>query len=703
MRLLDWLCTIHRRIRTKRCRRLRPNRRVAECLESRALPSAVTFTGNNSAAGVLCIELSEATGSSVAVASTVVASASGSVEVLRVSINGSQVSIRQSDSLAVLSNVPVALVGRIVVSGDNNANTIDLVGLTSGFGIQQAAAVGTTRPMPTTDVEARNLSVASFYGVIVRSFGGGDRITGSLFNDFLDVGAGQDTVLAQAGDDAINGGDGNDILVGSLGDDRLDGGAGQDVLVGGWGADLLDGGADDDLLIGATLDFDGSFLAGLQDVRDHWLAAAVNPEVRRQTIAPWSTTVLGVDDNGDGLLDRGSGNRPLGINTTSTRFVVPQSMAEAFNPANYGTDLPSGTNFLASIDGETVRVVSRLMTSDSDTEVLVVERIARTAATSHAAGLPLVVQPIAGQSPLRANALWTDAIGTDVDQTAFDDFAANTLIGGTGNDFFFVSDELRSFNATHGDPRLGADDVITDLGTGDVRYRAVNTDPDSHRLALPNDGTAEPGFGETLAALKGTVTRLGGDAGTPVTTAHRIGETGDERHVWGGVVRTAYVTNPSFNVTSDLVHLGSFPAINGGANELGQTRFDYLLNRAEPANSAAAVTPITADIPSRNWRWSQNPAEPNVEYGFVSGVGPSGQFSGVQKYRYLTTGDADNASGLQQLYQHPSQTLVFTSFDPIQVGGLIFTSKSTLFFNAENGHNYMLLAGNPRRADRPTE
>ena len=98
-----------------------------------------------------------------------------------------------------------------------------------------------------------------------------------------------------------------------------------------------------------------------------------------------------------------------------------------------------------------------------------------------------------------------------------------------------------------------------------------------------------------------------------------------------------------------------------------------------------------------------NPAEPNVEYQFVSGVGPSGLYSGVQKVQFVNAEDSNSSSGIAQLYEHSSQTLVFTTFDPIRAGGLIWVSKATLFFNPETGHNVMLLAGNPRRADQPTE
>ena len=114
MRILDWLWSVPWRVRSSRLRRndrhQRHRQRVVELLESRALPSAVTFTGDAHSAGVLWINLSEPAASSIAVSSTVIASASGPVDVVRVWINGSQAVVRQSNSQATLNNLHAKLV-----------------------------------------------------------------------------------------------------------------------------------------------------------------------------------------------------------------------------------------------------------------------------------------------------------------------------------------------------------------------------------------------------------------------------------------------------------------------------------------------------------------------------------------------------------------------------------------------------------------
>ncbi len=702
MRLLDWLREISQRIRASRYRR-KSHRRPSlalELLESRSLPSAVSFTGDLQTPGVLLIELTESSASTLTVGSQAVSSSGASFDVVRVTINGSASVIRQDSSQQILTNLPAALVSRIVVVGDQRANVVDLTGVSSRFGLQQAAASGNDRSVPATLDDAKSLAVSSYFGVIVNTQAGDDRVVGSPFHDWIDtgdgddgvtVGDGNDDVMSRAGDDTVvggvgldrlDGGDGDDLMLGGLGDDTLLGGAGADVLVGGYGRDVIDGGAGNDLMIGATVDFDAGLMAGLNDVRDRWLAPAANGEVRRQSIAPTRAIVLN------------------DLSTATNRFVIPTSIAEAFDRAAYGDELPSGADFFARIDNEVVRVVSRIETSDPDSEMISVVRQSGHA-TAHEANSQWIVQA-GSQSPLRGTALWTSPVNSDIGQTVFEDFVSNTLTGGGGDDWFFVSDELLSFTDTTGDPQLGGDDVLTDLTTDDARYKAVQLVPDERRPSVPADPAADPDWDEWVSAMRGTITRLGGDPGTEVLAANRLGDPATDPHVWGGLVRAPYVTTPSFNVTSDLVHLVNFSSTLGGPNESGQTNWNLLLDANELTDPSASITPTSVTIPSRNWRWSLNPAEPNIEYGFVSGVGPSGEFSGVKKYRYLTSADSvSDASGIQQVYQHASQTLVFTSFDPLQVGGLIFTSKTTLFFNPENGHNYTLLLGNPRDASQP--
>ena len=75
-------------------------------------------------------------------------------------------------------------------------------------------------------------------------------------------------------------------------------------------------------------------------------------------------------------------------------------------------------------------------------------------------------------------------------------------------------------------------------------------------------------------------------------TANRLGDAADQPHLWGGLVRSPYVTTPSFNVTSDVIHLVNFVSPLGGPNEAGQTNWNLLLDANQLNDSASGITPI---------------------------------------------------------------------------------------------------------------
>lgn len=79
-----------------------------------------------------------------------------------------------------------------------------------------------------------------------------DLIIGTDRGDFIDAGAGDDTILAVSGNDLVVGGDGDDTICAGAGNDAIFGGAGHDVIDGGDGGDVLDGGAGSDTLIGGS-------------------------------------------------------------------------------------------------------------------------------------------------------------------------------------------------------------------------------------------------------------------------------------------------------------------------------------------------------------------------------------------------------------------------------------------------------------------
>ncbi|WP_343653869.1 calcium-binding protein [Herbaspirillum sp.] len=96
---------------------------------------------------------------------------------------------------------------------------------------------------------------------------GDDSLYGGLGNDYLDGGDHNDLIFGDAGNDTLFGSSGEDGLDGGAGDDSVDGGAGIDNIFGGVGNDTLWGGSGNDILVGFTPSNDSkqSLLAGETD------------------------------------------------------------------------------------------------------------------------------------------------------------------------------------------------------------------------------------------------------------------------------------------------------------------------------------------------------------------------------------------------------------------------------------------------------
>jgi Ca2+-binding RTX toxin-like protein len=76
---------------------------------------------------------------------------------------------------------------------------------------------------------------------------------GTVHNDVIHDGAGNDFLYGNNGNDIIYSSLGNDILDGGNGKDQLFGGAGNDTLIGGNGSDTITAGSGNDLLIGGRV------------------------------------------------------------------------------------------------------------------------------------------------------------------------------------------------------------------------------------------------------------------------------------------------------------------------------------------------------------------------------------------------------------------------------------------------------------------
>ena len=162
-----------------------------------------------------------------------------------------------------LSTVTASSVTKIIVNGGDDANLIDLSGVTGSIFNNPAlrlvvnAGNGADTLLGSSDL-ADSLNGGDGDDSIVGNGGndtllggnGNDSIAGGLGNDSIDAGDGRDTVDGNAGDDTILAGNGQDSVDGSAGNDSISGDDGADTLNGGNGNDTLNGMAGTDSIDG---------------------------------------------------------------------------------------------------------------------------------------------------------------------------------------------------------------------------------------------------------------------------------------------------------------------------------------------------------------------------------------------------------------------------------------------------------------------
>jgi Ca2+-binding RTX toxin-like protein len=165
--------------------------------------------------------------------------------------------------LSSTGTILAANVRSLVILGGDEANTIDLNGVTAS-------------------------AFSSLTSIQVDGANGHDTIIGSPdFADSLTGGHGHDTILGQGGNDTIVGGDGNDSIDGGSGEDSLRGGDGHDLIQGGLGNDRVESGDGNDTVAGGDGD-DFVFAGNGQD--------SLNGNLGNDTL------------NGDGGVDTVSGD-----------------------------------------------------------------------------------------------------------------------------------------------------------------------------------------------------------------------------------------------------------------------------------------------------------------------------------------------------------------------------------------------------------
>ncbi len=174
---------------------------------------------------------------------------------------------------------------------------------------------------------------------------GEDELQGGAGNDTLDGGVGKDLLFGGTGDDQLHGGADNDELQGNEGNDALYGGTGDDRLFGQLGNDLLYGGEGDDILVGCSGDNEArqSLAAGETDV--DWLyGGAGNDRL--------------IGRVGDDYLDGGAGADMMEGGQGDDLFVVNSVNDVVLELANEGYDtVLSSVSYLLNANVEELRLI----------------------------------------------------------------------------------------------------------------------------------------------------------------------------------------------------------------------------------------------------------------------------------------------------------------------------------------------------------
>ena len=503
----------------------------------------------------------------------------------------------------------------------------------------------------------------------------------------------------------INGLDGNDTLLGGLAADRIDGGNGNDRITGGAGANTLFGGDGVDRVVetsnAALFSVSNSAVVGTQTERIYSFeqaeltggASANAISVASNFTGPvtlnggaGNDTLLGNqfgdvlngdagNDSlngglGDDTLNGGDGNDTLlgqvgndSLDGGAGADIGLGGFGDDMVLGGAGRDLLIGGYGADSVGGGDDDDVVLGGSTKYDGNVAGLAQILTTWSGSAAHATRV------GQLQSTSFAYFLKSLTQITDNASvYDDFARDSVSGGNGSDLLF----------NPGDTLLPTADVIVD------RQPTETLDVSVYGTESPGffpSNMTKPGYLQTLAdPTFGTpITRITGDPGTPLVLPVNTG--GTATLIWSSAVRTRYVTDSSWNVDGSLLMLRSY--------DPGMTYHVVL-------DGATYQPRFFATLPTSNYRWSQNPATPNVQYGFVQanvldakgateeGIVTSLPVAGPDDdkiVRYdVTTGQVSNTI-----------TLPFNK---------LFSTKTTIAF--ANGHEYAAMYGVSKTAPSPT-
>lgn len=194
-----------------------------------------------------------------------------------------------------------------------------------------------------------------------------------------------------------------------------------------------------------------------------------------------------------------------------------------------------------------------------------------------------------GEFPLD---IWQFGVGGNV----YDDYEVDTVSGDAGDDLILAP----------ADPEF--DSLLDVLAIPRPGERILSPAYTSKPLA-PGPQIDRPGYLETIndPTFGTPITRISGEVGAPLSlpalTETELFPAGE---VWGPAIRNHYVTDNAWNVDGTLISLLS----------VGPRKYRLILG-GDSTKSDEYLQPLMAHESEQvQYRWSQNPAKPEIQYGF---------------------------------------------------------------------------------------
>ena len=491
--------------------------------------------------------------------------------------------------------------------GTDSLSGIDRIILTGGAGANLINAGATTKPVTLTGGDGNDTLIGGTATDLVDGGNGNDRMTGGSGVNTLLGGAGTDRLVEAAdanlvlsngslialqtelinsfeeaeltggvsanklsvsgnfiGPVTLNGGDGNDTLIGTPLNDVLNGGNGDDSLNGVGGDNTLDGGAGNDILFGGAGNDSifgnaGNDIASGLDGNDTIIGGIGNDTLQGQ----YGNDSLDGSAGADIVL--GSYGNDTVVGGTGRDLVI----------GGYGSDSVHGGNDDDLVIGGTSKYDNNLTT-------LAQIVVAWNGAATYASRVTQLSNTATAYF-LKSMTQYTDVA------SVYDDYSKDTLLGGLGQDYFLRPGDPNGTTIDTTSDRVAASEQmnVSVYGSESAGFFPVNMTKPGY-LATLND----PTFGTPI-------TRITNDPGTPLTLNVNTG--GTASIVWSGAVRTRYVTDSMWNVDGSMLMLRSY---------------DPALTYHVVLDGATYQPQFLANIPSSNYRWSMNPANPTIQYAF---------------------------------------------------------------------------------------